>query len=32
MLLTMEGLITVLGFGLAVFGLGYNIGYNQAKK
>ena len=32
MFLTLEGLITVLGFGLTVFSLGYNIGYNQAKK
>ena len=36
MLLTIEGLITVLGFVLTVFSfgynIGYNIGYNQAKN
>ena len=30
-MLTIEGLLAVLGFGLTAFGLGYTIGYNSKK-
>lgn len=31
-MLTLEGLIAVASLCLTVFGLGYTIGYNEAKK
>ena len=32
LMLTLEGLISVISLCLAAYGLGYSIGYNNAKK
>jgi len=32
LMLTLEGLIGVISLCLAAYGLGYSMGYNQAKK